>query len=153
MKNGSSYWLIRRLLTESPQSSEVLTEETCDLIWDRCHREIVKGEIKHLIVVSSIPIIYPRVVCTRPLLPNHQKRCLTEFLFLCLQAMVKNILNSRKSLGKAGIFGGFLNKYGGRVEIFDDHWTAKHLKPERGWLIEDLQDLAAEKSIRITILR
>lgn len=109
-------------------SSEVLTEETCDLIWDRCHREIVKGEIKHLIVVSSIPIIYPRV------------------------AMVKNILNSRKSLGKAGIFGGFVNKYGGRVEIFDDHWTAKHLKPERGWLIEDLQDLAAEKSIRITIL-
>lgn len=72
---------------------------------------------------------------------------------MLLQSMVKNILNSKKSLGKAGIFGGLLNKHGGRVEIFDDSWTAKHLKAERGWLIEDLQDLAAEKSVRVTILR
>jgi len=45
------------------QSNEVLTEETCDLIWDRCHREIIKGETRHLIVLSSVPIAYPRVVC------------------------------------------------------------------------------------------
>lgn len=67
--------------------------------------------------------------------------------------MVKNILNSRKSLGKAGMFGGFVNKKAGGVEIYDDHWTAKHLKAERAWLIEDLQDLAADKSVRVTILR
>ena len=67
--------------------------------------------------------------------------------------MVKNILNSRKSLGKAGMFGGLVSKTGGKVEIFDDHWTAKHHKAERTYLIEDLQDLAAEKSVRVTILR
>jgi hypothetical protein len=67
--------------------------------------------------------------------------------------MLKNILNSRKSLGKAGMFGGLVNKHGGNVEIYDDHWTAKHHKDERTWLIEDLQDLAAEKSVRVTILR
>lgn len=67
--------------------------------------------------------------------------------------MVKNILNSRNSLGKAGLFGGFINRSGGRVAIYDDHWTAKHLKAERSWLIEDLQDLAADKSVRVTILR
>ena len=67
--------------------------------------------------------------------------------------MIKNLLNSRKSLGKAGLFGGFVNKYGGNVAIFDDHWTAKHHKSERTWLIEDLQDLAAEKSVRVTLLR
>lgn len=67
--------------------------------------------------------------------------------------MVKNILNSRKSLGKAGMLGGFVNKNGGKVEIFDDHWTAKHHKTERTYLIEDLQDLAADKSVRVTILR
>lgn len=67
--------------------------------------------------------------------------------------MVKNILNSRKSLGKAGLFGGFVNKSGSKVEIFDDHWTAKHHKSERQYLIEDLQDLAADKSVRVTILR
>ncbi|GIK03079.1 hypothetical protein Aspvir_007148 [Aspergillus viridinutans] len=109
-------------------SDEILSEQTCDLIWDRCHREIVRGETKHLIVLSSVPVAYPRM------------------------AMLKNILNSRKSLGKAGFFGGFVNKNGSKVEIFDDHWTAKHHKAERTYLLEDLQDLAAEKSVRVTIL-
>ncbi|KAF9891997.1 hypothetical protein FE257_002961 [Aspergillus nanangensis] len=109
-------------------TDEILSEQTCDLIWDRCHREIVRGETTHLIVMLSIPIAYPRV------------------------AMVKNILNSRKSLGKAGLFGGLVNKSGGKVEIYDDHWTAKHHKSERTYLIEDLQDLAADKSVRVTIL-
>lgn len=45
------------------QSNEVLSEETCDLLWDRCHREIMNGETKHLIVLSSVPVAYPRVVC------------------------------------------------------------------------------------------
>lgn len=45
------------------QSNEILSEQTCDLIWDRCHREIVKGETRHLIVLLSTPIAYPRVVC------------------------------------------------------------------------------------------
>ncbi|RHZ68476.1 uncharacterized protein CDV56_107253 [Aspergillus thermomutatus] len=109
-------------------SDEILSEQTCDLIWDRCHREIVRGETKHLIVLSSVPVAYPRM------------------------AMLKNIINSRKSLGKAGLFGGFVNKNGSKVEIFDDHWTAKHHKAERTYLLEDLQDLAAEKSVRVTIL-
>ncbi|KAE8145331.1 hypothetical protein BDV25DRAFT_144752 [Aspergillus avenaceus] len=109
-------------------SDEILSEQTCDLIWDRCHREIVRGETKHLLVLLSIPLAYPRV------------------------AVVKNILNSRKSLGKAGLFGGFVNKSGSKIEIFDDHWTAKHHKSERTYLIEDLQDLAADKSVRVTIL-
>jgi hypothetical protein len=47
------------------QSNEVLSEETCDLLWDRCHKEIIKGETKHLIVLSSVPVAYPRVVCTQ----------------------------------------------------------------------------------------
>lgn len=55
-------YFISPLLTIFLQSSEILSEETCDLIWDRCYREIVRGETKHLIVLSSIPITYPRVV-------------------------------------------------------------------------------------------
>lgn len=43
-------------------SHEVLSEPTCDIIWDRCHREMDRGEIKHLLVLSSIPIAYPRMV-------------------------------------------------------------------------------------------
>lgn len=67
--------------------------------------------------------------------------------------MVKNIINSRKPLGKSGLLGGLVNRSGGSVEVFDDHWSGKHLKAERTWLVEDLQDLAAEKSVRVTIIR
>jgi hypothetical protein len=61
-----------------------------------------------------------------------------------------------KALSRAGILGkGLLNHFDGGIEILDDlddHWTAKHHKEERNWLIQELQDLAAEKSVRITIL-
>ena len=70
-----------------------------------------------------------------------------------LKAMLKNFMNSRKSLGKSGMLGGLVQRSGGNAEVFDDHWAGKHLKSERTWLVEDLQDLAAEKSVRVTILR
>lgn len=61
-----------------------------------------------------------------------------------------------KALGRAGVLGkGLVNHLDGGVEILDDlddHWTAKHHKDERSFLIEELQELAAEKSVRITIL-
>lgn len=61
-----------------------------------------------------------------------------------------------KALGRAGLLGkGLLNKMDGGVEILDDlddHWTAKHHKDERNWFIQELQDLAAEKSVRVTVL-
>jgi hypothetical protein len=61
-----------------------------------------------------------------------------------------------KMLGRAGLLGkSLLNRMDGGVEILDDlddHWTAKHHKVERNWFIQELQDLAAEKSVRVTIL-
>lgn len=54
-----------------------------------------------------------------------------------------------------GMLGNFMNKFDGGVEILDDlddHWTAKNHKHERNWLVEELQHLAAEKSVRITFL-
>ena len=60
-----------------------------------------------------------------------------------------------KAIGRTGVLGGFVNKFDGGVEILDDlddHWTAKHHKKERNRFIQELQELAAEKSVRITIL-
>lgn len=61
-----------------------------------------------------------------------------------------------KAMGRAGLLGkGLMNHFDGGVEILDDlddHWTAANHKEERNWLIQELQDLAAEKSVRITIL-
>ncbi|KAF2099322.1 hypothetical protein NA57DRAFT_19645, partial [Rhizodiscina lignyota] len=115
---------------------EVLSQETYDLIFERLRRDIIKGDTKHLIVLLGVPIAYPRL----------------NFL--------ENVLTSRamdpiKALGRLGMFGNFLNKFDGGVEILDDlddHWTAKHHKHERNWFIQELQELAAEKSVRITIL-
>lgn len=118
------------------QRDEILTEDSYDIIFDRLEDEIVKGETKHLIVLLGVPIAYPRL----------------NFL--------ENILTSRmmdpiKAMGRAGLLGGFVNKFDGGVEILDDlddHWTAKHHKEERNWFIKELQHIAETKSVRVTIL-
>jgi hypothetical protein len=118
------------------QREEVLSEASYDLIFDRCRREILEGETKHLIVLLGIPIAYPRLVWLENLLTSR-------------------VMDPVKYLGRAGMLGGFLNKFDGGVEILDDlddHWTAKNHKQERNWFIQELQELAAEKSIRVTIL-
>jgi hypothetical protein len=64
-------------------------------------------------------------------------------------------VNPVKALGKTGLLGKALKNVDGASEVLDelrDHWTAKNHKHERSILIEDLQDLAIDKSLRITIL-
>lgn len=59
-------------------------------------------------------------------------------------------LNRRFGLG-----GGFFNHFDGSVDLLDDlddHYTAKTHKVERRQIIEQLQELAAEFSVRVTIL-
>ncbi|PGH31563.1 hypothetical protein GX50_05656 [[Emmonsia] crescens] len=112
---------------------DVLVDDSADLIFARCHDQIVKGETKHLIVLLSVPIAYPRLV------------------------WLENVLSSRasypvKALGRAGIFSNLRDKFDVDTETIDSQWTSKAHKLERNWLIEDLQELAAEKSVRITIL-
>ena len=73
---------------------------------------------------------------------------------------LENLLTSRvmdpvKALSRAGMLGGFLNKFDGGVEILDDlddHWTARNHKQERNFFIQELQQLASERSVRVTIL-
>jgi hypothetical protein len=115
---------------------EIMSADSYDIVFDRCRREIIRGETKHLIVLLGVPIAYPRLV------------------------WLENILTSRvmdpiKALGRTGLLGGFLNKFDGGVEILDDlddHWTARNHKHERNWFVEELQQLAAEKSVRVIIL-
>lgn len=64
-------------------------------------------------------------------------------------------MNPVKALGKRGLLGKALNNVDGGSEAMDDlrdHWTAKNHKYERSIVIEDLQDLAIDKSLRITFL-
>lgn len=122
--------------TECLQRDEILSEASYELIFDRCRREIIEGETKHLIVLLGVPIAYPRLVWLETLLTSR-------------------LMDPVKALARAGVLGGFLNKFDGGVEILDDlddHWTAKRHKQERNWFIQELQELAAEKSVRVTIL-
>lgn len=122
--------------TDIPQRDEILSEASYELIFDRCRREIIKGETKHLIVLLGVPIAYPRLVWLETLLTSR-------------------VMDPVKALARTGMLGGFLNKFDGGVEILDDlddHWTAKRHKQERNWFIEELQELASEKSVRVTIL-
>ncbi|KAI2638385.1 hypothetical protein GGS21DRAFT_436363 [Xylaria nigripes] len=115
---------------------EVVDPETWSKLLDRCYDSIVKGRTHHLLVLLGVPIAYPRLV------------------------WLENILNSKlmdpvKALTKFGMLGNFINKFDGGVEVLDDlgdHWTAKNHKEERKLVIEDLQDLAVDKCLRVTIL-
>ncbi|CAZ84450.1 unnamed protein product [Tuber melanosporum] len=114
----------------------VLSEESYDLVFERLTKEVVAGETKHLIVLLGVPIAYPRLVWLENI-------------------MTSRLMDPLKALGRMGYLGGFLNSFDGGVELLDDlddHWTAKNHKTERNWFIERLQDFAAEKSVRITIL-
>ncbi|KKA28825.1 hypothetical protein TD95_000301, partial [Thielaviopsis punctulata] len=115
---------------------DVVSEETWERIMDRCYRDVKSGDIKHLLVLLGVPIAYPRMV------------------------WLENILTSRlmdpvKALGRTRKFAHMLNKIDGGVEVLDDlndHWTAKNHKAERREIVEQLQDIAMIKSVRVTIL-
>lgn len=79
---------------------------------------------------------------------------------LMLTVLTSNSLTSRamnplKVLSRKGLLGNALNDLDNGAEVMDDlrdHWTAKNHKEERQIVIEDLQDLAIDKSLRVTIL-
>ncbi|UKZ65423.1 uncharacterized protein TrAtP1_006619 [Trichoderma atroviride] len=114
----------------------VLSEKTWDKITSRMYAEIRKGQVEHLLVLVGVPIAYPRLVWLENILTS-------------------KLMSPVKAIGKTGVFGKTLNNINDNYEILDDlndHWTAKNHKRERTVIIEDLQDLAIDRSVRITIL-
>jgi len=120
----------------------ILSEQSYDIVFERLREEIAGRaneagqQIRHLIVLLGVPIAYPRL--------NFLENILTS-----------NVMVPLKAIGRTGMLGGFVNKFDGGVEILDDlddHWTAKHHKQERNWFVQELQQLAAEYSVRVTIL-
>ncbi|OAR03018.1 hypothetical protein LLEC1_06060 [Akanthomyces lecanii] len=115
---------------------EVIDEKTWEKITSRLYIEVRKGQVEHLLVLLGVPIAYPRMVWLENLLTSR-------------------LMDPVKALGRAGVFGKMLNNIDGGVEVLDDlndHWTAKNHKQERSIIVEDLQDLAMDKSVRVTIL-
>ncbi|KAK0729329.1 hypothetical protein B0T21DRAFT_394637 [Apiosordaria backusii] len=116
--------------------------ETYDAIFARLKEEFTAAAnsdqpLKHLILLLGVPIAYPRLTWL-------------ENIFSSPVIAPIKLLNRRIGLG-----GTFFNSFDGSVDLLDDlddHYTARTHKKERNRLIERFQALAAEFSIRITIL-
>lgn len=116
--------------------------ETYDLIFDRVKRELAAAAqagrpFRHMILLLGIPIAYPRLTWLENVFSSP------------LIAPIK-FLNRRFGFG-----GGVFNHFDGSVDLLDDlddHYTARTHKKERNGLIERLQTVCADHSVRITIL-
>ncbi|KAL6859984.1 hypothetical protein ACO1O0_004008 [Amphichorda felina] len=133
---GSKLALLAADCRTERTEDNVIDDKTWERIMNRLYAEVKRGQVEHLLVVLPVPIAYPRL------------------------AWLENLLTSRamnpiKALGKRGLLGKALHNIDGGSEVMDDlkdHWTAKNHKTERTIVIEDLQDLAIDKSLRVTIL-
>ncbi|KJZ76154.1 hypothetical protein HIM_04610 [Hirsutella minnesotensis 3608] len=115
--------------------NKVMQEKTWEKIMNRLYAEIRRGQVEHLLVLSPVPLAYPRFAWS-------ENRLTSKFI------------KPSKGLGKAGFFGKSSNS--GGLEMLGDvngHWVASNHRHERSIIIEDLQDLAIDKSMRVTILR
>ncbi|KAL3428027.1 transcription factor [Phlyctema vagabunda] len=116
--------------------------ETYDIIFSRIREELGRAAassspIQHMIVLLGIPIAYPRLTWL-------------ENIFSSPLMGPLKFMNKRFGFG-----GGFFNKFDGSVDLLDDlddHYTARTHKKERLFLMKQLQAIAAEFSVRVTIL-
>ncbi|GAP92546.1 putative transcription factor protein [Rosellinia necatrix] len=116
--------------------------ETYDLIFNRVQSELHDADLagrpfRHLILLLGIPIAYPRLTWLENVFSSP------------IIAPIK-FMNRRFGFG-----GGVFNHFDGSVDLLDDlddHYTAKTHKKERNALVERLQGLCAEFSVRLTIL-
>ncbi|KAI0506878.1 hypothetical protein F5B22DRAFT_434174 [Xylaria bambusicola] len=116
--------------------------ETYDLIFSRVQNELATAAdagrpFRHLILLLGIPIAYPRLTWL-------------ENIFSSPVIAPIKFMNRRFGFG-----GGVFNHFDGSVDLLDDlddHYTARTHKKERNTLIERLQGLCAEFSVRLTIL-
>lgn len=159
LKYGSSQRLSRvQANTTQRTRHQVNYPETYDAIFSRLKQELSHAAssgqpFKHLILLLGIPIAYPvsHVVLNSQTLANSTQRLtwLENIFASPLIAPIK-LLNRRVGLG-----GSFFNSFDGSVDLLDDlddHYTARTHKKERNWLVERLQGICAEFSVRLTIL-
>lgn len=118
--------------------TEIVRPSSYKNIFNRLNSEISKApEVKHLLVMLGVPILYPRLVWLEWLL--------TSRAFKPIRALAQ----------KGIIAKGLVNEFDGDIEVLDDlndHWCSKHHKRERNLLMQRLIQFGAKNGIRVTIL-
>lgn len=141
---------------------DVCQPKSYDILFDALYRQI-PGSVKHLLVLTGVPLIYPR---------------LTLFEKAMDGAAGFNLATIAGKTGALGdIINGQLNKWNGDPELLDDmndrkwrqekggffthlfpllsvpsDWTAGNHVVERKRFIERLQQYARERSVRVSFL-
>lgn len=116
--------------------------ETYELLFTRLRQNLAAAQaagtpVKHLLFLLGIPIAYPRLTWL-------------ENIFRSPVIAPIKLLNRRFGVG-----GSVFNQFDGSIDLLDDlddHYTAKTHKVERREMLERLQAVAAEFSVRVTIL-
>ncbi|PQE21094.1 transcription factor protein [Rutstroemia sp. NJR-2017a WRK4] len=122
--------------------------ETYKKIFTRLRAELTAAKaspspIQHLIILLGIPIAYPSLDGAIEVLQQ-------EIWVWYATPFLLTLLKLTETLG-----GSFFNHFDGSVDLLDDlddHYTAHTHKKERQYLVKQLQALASEFSVRITIL-
>lgn len=116
----------------------IVKDKTYDLVFSRAEQEVKQNpNIKHMLVMLGVPILYPRLVWLELLLTSP-------------------VLKPLRKLAELGVINrGVLNEFDGSIEVLDDlndHWCSKNHKTERNKLVKNLIDFGAKHGIRMTIL-
>ncbi|KAI7863197.1 hypothetical protein BDF14DRAFT_1734499 [Spinellus fusiger] len=119
---------------------DVCTQKSYDAIFHALYKNMPKT-IKHLMVLTGVPLIYPR---------------LTFFEKAMDGAAGFDLASLAVKTGALGdMIVGQLNKWNGDPELLDDmndHWTAANHEVERRKFIERFQQYAKDFSVRVSFL-
>ncbi|ORZ15213.1 hypothetical protein BCR42DRAFT_353367, partial [Absidia repens] len=119
---------------------DICQPKTYDIVLNALHTRL-PSTVKHLLIATGVPLIYPRLTLFEKAMDGAAG------------------FNLATLAGKTGALGdaisGSLNKWNGDPELLDDmndHWTAGNHLVERKRLIENLQQYARQKSVRVSFL-
>ncbi|KAG2178204.1 hypothetical protein INT43_003457 [Umbelopsis isabellina] len=119
---------------------DICRPQTYKTIFEHLYR-MVPSTTRHLIVITGVPVIYPRLTFFENAMDG-----LRDFNLASLVG---------KTGPLSGIINGQLNNWNGDPELLDDmndHWGAGNHENERRLFIEALQKFAKHRSIRVTFI-
>ncbi|KXZ56912.1 hypothetical protein GPECTOR_1g822 [Gonium pectorale] len=97
--------------------------------------------VRHVVVLATVPVIYPTVPCLEDAMDA-----------LAGTGIMGNAMSL--FLQKTGLSSQIYSQFG-EPELLDDlldHWSAKTHEEEKTWFVHLMQDLAAARGIRFTLL-
>lgn len=117
---------------------QVLPPESWPVVFERIRQ--LPPSVQHLVVVTTIPIVYPHIVGSEGIMETMQAASKVDF-----------ITNALNSTGLNKVIYSHLDE----PELLDDikdHWTATGHEKERLYVIKELQNIAQQRELRVSFI-